>query len=178
MNDMNCTKARGKWYVYHRPTKISILSGFVGSREDLETKLELMRPIIEHQIQSRQTASRADKAGWRLDAAKDIHKRTRTRSMLKGQSYELTPELIAEMMLRADDKCTVSGLDFDYRTKFSERDWHRRPYAPSLDRINNALGYSEVNVRVVCTCVNIGINEWGLEIFENVCRAVAQKSIR
>jgi hypothetical protein len=44
---------------------------------------------------------------------------------------------------------------------------------PSLDRIDNNGGYTHDNVRIVLHCVNIGINEWGVENYLYVCRAVA-----
>ena len=39
MEGLNVVKARGKWYVYHRGTKTSLLKGFEGSRAELERRL-------------------------------------------------------------------------------------------------------------------------------------------
>jgi hypothetical protein len=39
LEGLNVVKARGKWYVYHRDTKTSLLKGFEGSRAELERRL-------------------------------------------------------------------------------------------------------------------------------------------
>ena len=40
------------------------------------------------------------------------------------------------------------------------------PYAPSIDRIVPALGYTKCNVRIICYQANVAISEFGLEQFE------------
>lgn len=51
----------------------------------------------------------------------------------------------------------------------------RRPYAPSLDRIDPGRGYEPDNVRLVCAVANFAMNAWGLEPVLHMARAMAKK---
>jgi hypothetical protein len=42
----------------------------------------------------------------------------------------------------------------------------RAPFAPSIDRIDGALGYAPGNVRVVCFAANCAMNEWGESVLD------------
>jgi hypothetical protein len=66
----------------------------------------------------------------------------------------------------------LSGIPFEF-----ERRWRgqRRPFAPSLDRINSAKGYVYSNCRLVCVAVNIAMNEWGLEPLLRVARELLKR---
>jgi hypothetical protein len=179
MFDLNCIQARSKWYVYHRPTKAKLVTGFVGSRVELEQHLATIRPLIVAQLAAAQTAVRAKVDGWRMDAANALHKMTYKRAARRGLAYELSAALIAEMLMVSNDKCAISGMDFDYRDKKKlGADWHRRPLTPSIDRKNNALGYTVSNTRIVCACVNISINEWGADLFIHMCESVVQNVLQ
>ena len=79
---------------------------------------------------------------------------------------------IVHMAIRSGGRCEVSGVPFNF-------DYHgkRRPYAPSIDRINSDVGYTPENSRLVCYLVNVGMNCWGDEQFLRVCRAVAARDM-
>ena len=113
--------------------------------------------------------------GWRSDAAKSMHKRTSDRAQWKGRTYSLSVAKIVQMLAVARDRCQVTGMNFDYRDN-ANPDWRTNPMAPSLDRISNAGGYDPENVRLVCTCVNYAINEFGLDTFDKMCRAFVAKN--
>src|SRR5690606_21411241 len=53
--------------------------------------------------------------------------------------------------------------------------WFRRPFAPSLDRIDTSTGYEAGNCRLVCVLANIALNEWGEDVFARVAIGVALK---
>jgi hypothetical protein len=98
----------------------------------------------------------------------------RKRAKLIGKPFGLTEEWILEGLRRASDKCQISGVPFNYDPQPRAIKKHfKHPLRPSLDRINNADGYVPGNVRLVLHCVNIGINEWGLDNYIAVCKAVA-----
>lgn len=164
---VNKVRARGRRYAYIRGTNIALVRGFVGSDEAFDAAI--LSAAARHS-----SAANAKVEGFRMDAAKLLHKGTKARAARKGLSYELGEEAIVALLGAAGDACEVTGLQFDYRDK-SEAKWLRRPMAPSIDRKDNTKGYTPDNIRMVCVCVNIAINEWGLENFEQVCRAFARK---
>ena len=90
-----------------------------------------------------------------------------------GVSFEikLIPHL-SDMAARAGGHCEVSGMRFsDERLPGT----HKRPLMPSIDRIERNIPYTPDNCRLVCTQVNIAINEWGLEQFLRITRATVAK---
>lgn len=100
----------------------------------------------------------------------------RSRAAKVGRVFELDIDFITEMWTSLDGKCSVTGLPMslevdDYGRRFS------RPYAPSIDRINAEDGYTKDNVRLVCTVVNLALNRFGDDVFDNMCRSyLANKS--
>ena len=54
--------------------------------------------------------------------------------------------------------CAVSGLRFNDAKMGAAT---RRPFAPSLDRIDCSQGYVFNNCRLVCTCVNLAMSDYG-----------------
>lgn len=167
--------ARGKRYVYLRGTNVAIVRGFLGTDAELDTLLA--SPEVARAVEAQDLCVNATMVGWRTDAAKVLHKITKARAKLRGRQYGLSVEALARMLFDVGDRCEVTGLKFDYRAK-SDPDWKVRPMAPSLDRISNKGGYEPNNVRLVCACVNVAINEWGLANFENVCRAFVDRNGR
>jgi len=69
-------------------------------------------------------------------------------------------------------RCAVSGLSFS----MAPFDFAlvKRPYGPSLDRIDAQKGYVRGNVRLVCTAVNFGLGQWGDEVFLPIAEATAR----
>jgi hypothetical protein len=72
-------------------------------------------------------------------------------------------------------RCAVTGIKFSLRKIDGKR---RKPFAPSVDRIDSAKGYIKGNVRVVCLATNLAINEWGDEIFLSQAKGATRKSKR
>lgn len=87
----------------------------------------------------------------------------------KSRSYEfdLDAEFLFELYNQQDGKCAVTGLPFI----FEKSDFEKRPFAPSIDRINCSKGYTKNNVRLVCGAVNIALNEYGDAVFDKICNA-------
>ena len=64
------------------------------------------------------------------------------------------------MWQRSRGRCEVSSIPFAFG---KDERYKNRPFAPSLDRRDNTLGFSVENCRLVCIAVNLAINEWGIE---------------
>lgn len=68
--------------------------------------------------------------------------------------------------------CPITGFRFDLSARYRRTsDKSRSPYAPSLDRIDGKGGYTDDNVRVVCSQVNIMRGELSDAEMLAFCRA-------
>lgn len=74
--------------------------------------------------------------------------------------FLLTREQLDRMFERANGRCEVSGIEFDYKAcgRYRARAW-----IPSIDRIECKGAYSFDNCRLVCAYINMALNEFGLE---------------
>jgi len=99
---------------------------------------------------------------------------SKTRAKKKGLSFTLTYELMAEMVKRAAGRCEVTGIPFRFG-EWEKGRHQKRPYAPSIDRIDANGGYVFENCRLVCVCVNNGMGKWGEEILGEMARAYVDK---
>lgn len=176
---LNITRARGKWYVYTRDTHKCLVRGFIGGRDDIEqhvaNNLDSLLAAATENEKLKDDRARASRARHRTFAAIQLHKTTEKRCRQKGIYFDLSIDDIHDILFHAGDECEVSRLPFDYGEKEVTREWHKNPFLPSLDRVDRGMGYSRCNVRVVCTSVNIGINEWGLAHFLKICLSVASR---
>lgn len=91
----------------------------------------------------------------------------------KGIPFDLTPSDARALIRRHAGRCAVSGIEFDTVDAVNGR---RRPFAPSLDRVDSGKGYSRGNVRLVCQIVNMAMNEWGEEPLHELVRRMAEPS--
>jgi hypothetical protein len=86
---------------------------------------------------------------------------------LIGRANAVTPlpgfteEELITAWERCEGRCGVSGLEFSEVQVGGGK--ARRPYAPSLDRIDPRRGYEPDNVRPVCAVANFAMNAWGLQ---------------
>lgn len=110
-------------------------------------------------------------------AAKKMLANATGRSKKKSMETDMTVEAIIDMMRKQSFRCAVSLLPFDL-------EWGRRigakrnAYAPSLDRINNSVGYTVANCRVVLAAVNYAMNEWGLDTYITIAEAASRHGAR
>jgi hypothetical protein len=86
--------------------------------------------------------------------------------------FELSQADMTRIVYGAGSRCQVSGVEFD----FSRSNGKRRPFYPSLDRRDSSKGYSLKNCRLVCTIVNIAMNEWGPMPLHHLMVAMATRS--
>ena len=92
------------------------------------------------------------------------------RAKKRGMAFDLTEEWVKEQMERQDFKCALTGIPF----LADEVAYRVRAYAPSLDRIDNAWGYTTDNVRIVVFAVNLMLSDWGEEVFDRVAKGYRQ----
>lgn len=154
----NLYAVNGTYYAY------LILAGkrfrFSLKTKDIDTALErlaMSRGFYQLKIQifahgtNKQISSMFDKA--------------KERAKKRNSDFCLTREEIKALFLRANGKCELTGIHFNYDEKFGGR---RSPFAPSLDRINSKLGYQLDNCRLVCVAMNLALQDWGEEVFKQI----------
>lgn len=64
--------------------------------------------------------------------------------------------------------CEITGI------KFNVSDERHGAFSPSIDRINNSLGYTNENCKIVCWCFNAGKNHFNINNFIHVCQKVIE----
>lgn len=96
------------------------------------------------------------------------------RSKINSYQFELDMEYLQELYENQGGKCAVTGIEFSLDKNPSFR---KRPFAPSLDRVDCNLGYIKSNVRFVCVVVNIAINEFGDQVFDKMCKSYVENTI-
>lgn len=116
----------------------------------------------------------------RAKAARDtvsVHLRSalrqaRKRATKHSRAINIAFDDVAAMLERQAGRCAVSGMPFSLEQTGGSL---VRPFAPSLDRIDCARGYEIGNVRLVCHCINLMMNEWGDVVFARVSAAMRER---
>jgi hypothetical protein len=91
----------------------------------------------------------------------------RFRAARRGLSFTIGPEDVERMLTEQDRRCAVSGLEFSFKDYPATV---RHPFGPSIDRKSSEGGYDRSNVRLVCAAANIGLGQWGDEVFLAIAR--------
>jgi hypothetical protein len=86
----------------------------------------------------------------------------RARQNAKGRGrileFSITREDVISKLKQAKYRCAVTGTPLSLQVLSHDG---RKPFAPSIDRIDNEKGYTADNCRVVCLAANIAMNTWG-----------------
>lgn len=104
-------------------------------------------------------------------SARTLLGRARAGAKMRGKFFALTERHVAALIERAEGRCEVSGVPFS-----ALRIGKSAPFAPSIDRIDSAKGYSIENCRLVCYVVNIALHEWGDAVLRRIARGIVEKA--
>jgi len=103
--------------------------------------------------------------------AKFLHRSAKNRAKKFNLEFDLSlAKIIVTLML---GKCERTDIEFDLTP--AENTW-RNPFAPSIDRVNSSLGYTNENVKVVVNMYNTGKGQHTDEEFIRFCHIVAQRN--
>lgn len=92
-----------------------------------------------------------------------------SRARIKGLECTLSKADILRILQPM--QCEMTGIELSW-------EWEgpgHNPWRPSLDRKNNALGYTEGNVRLVCWAFNKARSDWPDEIFDRAAREYVKR---
>jgi hypothetical protein len=114
--------------------------------------------------------------GWDVIAAR-ITGRHKWGARTRNIPFDLVPSDVLALMKASAFRCPLSGISFSRTAPvkgdtFSIRD----PWAPSIDRLDNRLGYHPDNVRVVCIAANMAMNAWGYDTLLRLARGVVRNA--
>ena len=93
----------------------------------------------------------------------------------RARGLPVDPDLVAltfELFEAQGARCGLTGIAFDLRVVGCGQ--ARRPFAPSLHRIDSSAGYTRDNTRLVCQAVNFALNAYGEDVFRDIVLAAAK----
>lgn len=101
--------------------------------------------------------------------ARTLYREARKHSSRRGIPFEITAEEFTELVAKSGGRCTLTGIAFEF-----ESAGHRvkRPFAPSLDRLDSQGAYRIGNVRLVCVAVNLALNQWGDSVLMKMAKGL------
>lgn len=95
-----------------------------------------------------------------LSYARRLVPLARQNAKVRGIDFSLTTDDVVAMLHRANWACAVTKTPFSLDSVKG-----RKPYAPSIDRIDSDGGYTPDNCRIVCLAANVAMNVWGDSVF-------------
>jgi hypothetical protein len=101
--------------------------------------------------------------------ARELHHAAKIRAAARNIPFTLTADEYSTLVESCAGRCQLSGLPFEF-----DKQGHRvkRPFAPSLDRIDHKGGYVHGNVRLVCVAANVAMNVWGEAALRRLAEAM------
>jgi hypothetical protein len=91
-------------------------------------------------------------------------KAARHRSKVMRWPFDIDAEWVVEQCRKQGWACALTGVRFSFA--FSDR--RKRLYAPSIDRIDCKGGYTKDNVRIIIVLMNIALNDFGIDLFDEI----------
>src|SRR5215212_9033160 len=87
----------------------------------------------------------------------------------RGKGFALSDHIAERLYQQQRGRCAVTGI------RFSMERWEKAvvkpPFAPSMDRRDSEVGYTDENVRLVCVATNFGMGQWGEGVFLSLAYA-------
>jgi|GEM_PF-4861455 len=155
-------RKRGDWVGYY----LSVTKD--GKRAEIplgKSKEEALHNLQSH-VDRRPKDEPVD---WDLELGR-VWNVTRKRATSRSMAFDVSLDDINAMFRNSKGRCALSGIAFCLERKPDQR---FRPWLPSIDRLDNGIGYTRGNCRLVCAYVNIAINQFGVGTFLFVSRQIA-----
>ena len=139
-------------------------------RRNKESRVWLGRSLADAEVSLKRIGREPTRmhAGHLTVILANARKNARARKL----PFSLTRAELDLIWARSGGRCELSNLPFDL---VNAQGFTRRAFAPSIDRIDGALGYSSDNCRLILVALNMAINEFGDALFSKVARAYLRK---
>lgn len=110
---------------------------------------------------------------WAIALYKNAKKNAKQRKI----GFLLTEQDFLVLAKRSQGCCEVSGIPFDFYSHVkSARGIVRKPFYPSLDRVESSQCYFLENCRLVSTAVNYALSCWGESTLVFISRHIVQRN--
>lgn len=151
---------REEWRAYHHANKDLINAEKRERRATVEDREKRKAYVASRRERSREwlNAYRHSESG----CLRRVLKVSRATARAKGWDHDLDWDWLSEEYAAQGGRCALTGVEFVFD---KPQKGYRRPFAPSIDRIDPRKGYVKSNCRIVCAALNIAINDWGEDVF-------------
>ena len=95
------------------------------------------------------------------------------RARKHGLDIDIDLDFVQHLYREQAERCILSGIQF--RPEAFSDTFVKRPFAPSLDRIDPRKGYTRDNVRLLCTAVNFARGQWGDDVLVEIAHGIVEK---
>lgn len=167
--------SKGATYHYHRRRGYPLipLTGGVDPTDQVAVDADFS--ILSKDIEPDHPPSRTCRTKQLQHVVRKAVWRARDRAQVIGKPFDLTPAYVIGLLDAQNERCAVTGIHFRIEDRQGQR---TTPYRPSIDRIDNNLGYVESNVQLVLLAVNLGKADFDLDTYLEVCRAIARAKVK
>lgn len=104
-----------------------------------------------------------------MDWVKGPFQQAKSNAKKRGIPFTLKLREARALAEESQGRCQLTHMKFDFTHKHSVK--NRRPYVPSLDRIDSEDSYHAGNVRIVLAAINISIGSWGEATYRRIAEA-------
>jgi len=96
----------------------------------------------------------------------------RGRAQKRNENFELTLDFVTNLWKTQKGRCALSGLTF--HDEYFSSTFVKRPFAPSIDRIDCSKPYAKNNVQLVCIAVNFARGQWGDDVLRRIAYGIVE----
>lgn len=114
-------------------------------RKDYDARRRATEPEFKKRIVDQQTACMRKQSS----RVKQMFCATKHNARKRNIAFILIPSDISSLVEKQQWKCARTGIVFDMAWRVG-----RKPFAPSVDRIDNTRGYEPGNIQIVCNMYN------------------------